>query len=132
MLSGVYEAFLQWPWGYGAGNAITAVEVLKGDVPAGNLHNVFAQVLLDYGLQGLLLWLLVIAQQFRRLFAQAFECPLGLFICLYFILSLAEFTGMENFFWLILGAFAGYSAQGNWESKEKRSSLPTWNRAPTH
>ncbi|WP_430452904.1 O-antigen ligase family protein [Rhodopirellula europaea] len=108
MLSGVQEAFMRWPLGHGAGNAIYTVETLQGDLRAGNLHNVFAQTLLDFGVQGLILWILLIANHLRQLYFEKFECPLGLYTLLYFVLSLIQFTGLETFFWLMLGSFQGY------------------------
>ena len=111
MLKGVWNAFRNWPLGYGAGNAIVAVEAHQGDFRAGNLHNVLAQILLDYGLQGLLLWLGLIVESLWVFVRTRLASPLGLFVSTYFVLSLVEFTGLESFFWFIFGTFLGFEKE---------------------
>lgn len=109
MLRGSMDAARRWPFGYGPGNAVSAVEFSHGDFRAGNVHNVFVQILLDFGIQGLVLWLAVIVSVARQMLTSKFQCPLGLFLMLYFIMSAVQFTGLESIAWLILGAFQGYS-----------------------
>ena len=111
MLSEVGRALRNWPLGYGAGNAVTVMEASHGDFRAGNLHNVFAQNAVDFGIQGFILWIALIGKTIVEVLNQKLNCPLGLFVLMYFLFSSLQFTGTESFFWLIFGAFGGYIAR---------------------
>jgi len=106
MWLGSPAAVAAWPLGYGAGNAIAAVEEQSGmEFSENNVHNYFLQVLLDFGLFGFVAWLYVayyILLHFRGLRSPD---PFGTYMILYLVGGLVQFRGAEPLLWFIFGLF---------------------------
>ena len=104
---GALAAFESWPLGYGAGNALAAVEEVTS-VPyrEDNVHNYYLQVALDFGLPGLLLWLWAVAWAAKRFRGFRGPDPIGTFVLLYLIGALVQYRGADPLFWLVLGLLA--------------------------
>lgn len=92
--------------GYGAGNAIYAVEY-AGNIKftEDNVHNYYLQILLDFGLIGLFIFLLIFAKVSVNQFRTKFSNEFGNFLILYFIGSLVQFRGAEPLLWFIAGLY---------------------------
>jgi O-antigen ligase len=113
MLATVPDAFASNPVGYGEGNGIRAVERLIGDVRAGNLHNVFAQNALDFGIQGLILWGLINIRICRSFLTGHRATSVSLSLVVFLTMSLVQFTGLEPYAWLLFGLLDDDSRRGN-------------------
>ncbi len=101
---GALRAFLDWPLGFGAGNAIHAANAYAFSLrPEDNVHNYYLQVLLDFGIMGLFAWLAVVFTWLRRFRGD----PLGVFLGLYFAGALVQFRGADPLFWFVLGLYLG-------------------------
>jgi O-antigen ligase len=107
MWSGAITAIQQMPiTGFGAGNAITAIEwITNKDFLEDNVHNYFLQVLLDFGPLGLLIWLCFVSFVLRRSHILTKKDEIGTYIVLYFVASLVQFRGAEPLFWFVMGIF---------------------------
>jgi len=104
---GALRAFLDWPLGFGAGNAIHAANAYAFSLrPEDNVHNYYLQVLLDFGIVGLFAWLWVLLTWLRRFRGD----PLGVFLGLYFVGALVQFRGADPLFWFMLGIYLGREA----------------------
>ena len=104
MWSGARQALKNLPLlGYGPGSAIRAVEDISGqDFAEDNVHNYLLQVLLDFGLPGLLAWLLICAYILKNAGLLKGN-EYGTYTFLYLIASMVQFRGAEPLFWFILG-----------------------------
>lgn len=104
MWSGARQALKNLPLlGYGPGSAIRAVEDISGqDFTEDNVHNYLLQVLLDFGLPGLLAWLLICAYILKNAGLLKGN-EYGTYTFLYLIASMVQFRGAEPLFWFILG-----------------------------
>lgn len=86
------EAFSNSPlFGYGAGNAINSIKDLGFTGAEDNVHNLYLQILLDFGVLGLVLYITMIFKLLRS--DGLFEVKS--FIVIYCILSFIEFRGGE-------------------------------------
>lgn len=103
----VGQAFLAQPFGYGAGNALTGIESVSGlKMSDSNLHNIYGQTLLDFGIVGfVLLCLLVIGLLWREIKGR-FEDPLGGYILLYCVAGAVQFRGGDALVWFIVGFYS--------------------------
>jgi len=66
------------------------------------VHNYLLQVLLDFGLPGLLAWLLICAYILKNAGLLKGN-EYGTYTFLYLIASMVQFRGAEPLFWFILG-----------------------------
>lgn len=107
MWSYVPEAFSISPiFGFGAGNSISAISSLAGYVfPNDNLHNYYAQVLLDFGLAGFVPFILIVAELFTRELRSGFNNPFGVYILVFFIGALAQFRGAEPILAFVIAVY---------------------------
>lgn len=104
MLRFVPELFLGAPLGRGAGNGIIAVDAaLGGRLRAGNFHNVYAQWLVDFGLQGLTLIVIVFSRAWRLAKRTMGKDPAAVALVAYSVMAMTEFTGLEPFTWTLVG-----------------------------
>ncbi|WP_404284497.1 O-antigen ligase family protein [Exiguobacterium aurantiacum] len=117
MWESAYPAILESPLvGHGAGNAVNNLNQVDN---AGNVHNYPLQVLLDFGLIALLLYLAIIVHVAIRTVKGRFEDPLGIYILTFFVASLVQFRGAEPIFWLIFGLYECKYYMGKREFKAK-------------
>jgi len=119
MWSGAWQALQGMPvTGYGAGNAVTAVEKATGvEFVEDNVHNYFLQVLLDFGPLGLAIWLWVVAHILRRARVFVSNSEIGTYLVLYLVASLVQFRGAEPLFWFVAGLFV--AAYGTHDRRPK-------------
>ncbi|GAA4298953.1 O-antigen ligase family protein [Nibribacter koreensis] len=92
--------------GYGAGNAMLGLEKVSGiDFSEQNVHNYYLQVLLEFGMIGLPLYLILVYQLLKRIHWSKLANPLAVILLCYFISSLIQFRGAESMIWLYMGIF---------------------------
>jgi O-antigen ligase len=90
--------------GYGAGNAMLGLEEVSGiDFSEQNVHNYYLQVLLEFGVLGLPLYLIMVFQLLKRIQWTKLADPLAIILLCYFISSLIQFRGAESMIWLYMG-----------------------------
>lgn len=95
-------------FGVGSGNAIPYIErTLNLSFREDNLHNYYLQVLLEFGIIGLLIFLLIVIDLVKKNIQLKFSNPFGLFVLCYLIGCLIQFRGAEVMFWFCLGLFYG-------------------------
>lgn len=104
MWSGAWQALAGLPLlGYGPGSAIRAVEDISGqDFGEDNVHNYPLQVLLDFGLPGLLAWLIICVYILKNAGLLKGD-EYGTYAFLYLVAGMVQFRGAEPLFWFILG-----------------------------
>lgn len=119
MWSGVATAIQQMPiTGFGAGNAIPAIELATNKVfLEDNVHNYFLQVLLDFGPLGLAAWLYVVFWVLRRSRIIRKKDEVGTYLVLYFLASFVQFRGAEPLFWFVMGLFVSSRNKEGWENR---------------
>ncbi|QHL86551.1 hypothetical protein GU926_03480 [Nibribacter ruber] len=92
--------------GYGAGNAMLGLEKVSGlDFSEENVHNYYLQVMLEFGLLGLPLYLIIVFQLLKRIHWTQLSDSLAIILLCYFISSLVQFRGAESLIWLYIGIF---------------------------
>ena len=92
--------------GYGAGNAMYGLEKVSGiDFSEQNVHNYYLQVMLEFGLLGLPLYLILVFHLLKRIHWAKMADPLAMILLCYFISSLIQFRGAESMIWLYMGVF---------------------------
>lgn len=92
--------------GYGAGNAIAAIEAHSGMLFAeSNIHNYYLQVLLDFGIVGFvpfaLLLCFLIVQSFHKRLEDSFEA----YLLLWAVGALFQFRGPDAMLGFFIGAY---------------------------
>jgi O-antigen ligase len=109
------QVFIDHPFGVGAGNAIGQVQGLIGtQLVEGNMHNIFLQILLDLGIFGFAVYVLMWFKTWRHALslrsAQApsygsekWAHPLWLVLAIYFLLGFLQFRAYDPFAFLCLG-----------------------------
>lgn len=107
MIRAAPELLAHRPYGWGAGNAVPAAESMIGEVRAGNLHNLFAQAAVDYGLIGLGLLIVVFKSEFRSLIDVKRASKLRIFVGIYLLMGLVQFTPIDTALWLFAGLAHG-------------------------
>ena len=102
----VGEACLKNPFGYGAGNAILAVKNVSNLwYGEDNVHNLFFQMLLDFGIIGLIFYCTVISIFLKREWRKIIKNPIVAYLVAYLIISLIQFKGAEIITFYILGIY---------------------------
>ncbi len=92
--------------GYGAGNGIYAVESVSGiDYIEDNLHNLYMQLLIEFGIIGLLLYLITVYNISIKALKSRLSNPIAIILLVYFIASLVQFRGTDALIWLYMGIF---------------------------
>ncbi|WP_299757619.1 O-antigen ligase family protein [uncultured Pontibacter sp.] len=92
--------------GYGAGNGMYAIESVSGnDYPEDNLHNLYMQILLEFGCLGLLLYLIIVYNISFKAFKARLVNPIAIVLLIYFIASLIQFRGTDALIWFFMGIF---------------------------
>ncbi|WP_245393685.1 O-antigen ligase family protein [Allomeiothermus silvanus] len=119
MWSGALAVLQQMPIaGYGAGNAIPAIERVTGsEFLEDNVHNYYLQVLLDFGPLGLLSWLWLVFWTMRRSRIFTAKDEIGTYLVLYFLGCFVQFRGAEPLFWFVMGLFLASRGRVNREIK---------------
>ena len=102
------QAFLDRPQGYGAGNAVKAIERFSGgiDFAEDNIHNLVLQFLLDGGALGAIVFVAISAVfgivQLRDHLAKD---PRAAFLAFFIILGMIQFQGPEICMFLVLALY---------------------------
>ncbi|GAA4428254.1 hypothetical protein GCM10023188_12300 [Pontibacter saemangeumensis] len=92
--------------GYGAGNGMYAIESVSGnDYPEDNLHNLYLQLLIEFGIVGFLLYMLTVYNVSIKAIKSHFINPIGIILLVYFVASLIQFRGTDAIIWLYMGLF---------------------------
>lgn len=92
--------------GYGAGNGIYAVESVSGiDYIEDNLHNLYMQLLIEFGFIGLFLYLITVYNISIKALKSRLSNPIAIILLVYFIASLIQFRGTDALIWLYMGIF---------------------------
>ncbi|MFT7413200.1 MAG: putative inorganic carbon (HCO3(-)) transporter [Paraglaciecola sp.] len=86
-------------FGYGPGNSMDKLIAMGLETNNNNLHNYYLQVLLDFGLLGLIAYVLFICY---FLFNPHIVLEFKLFLSLYLLASFVQFRGAEPLIWSIL------------------------------
>jgi hypothetical protein len=104
----VPEAFFEQPWGYGAGNALAALQKLSPGTSfrESNVHNLIFQFLLDGGILGAGIYLYMMLKfSIYNLKDKMVQCPYAAFIGTYMLLGMIQFQGADVCVYLILGFY---------------------------
>lgn len=92
--------------GYGAGNGIYAIEKVSGnDYPEDNLHNLYMQILIEFGIIGFFLYLIAVYNISIKALRSRLSNPLAIILLVYFVASLIQFRGTDAMIWLYIGLF---------------------------
>jgi putative inorganic carbon (HCO3(-)) transporter len=109
--NGGVRVFADHPFGVGIGNAIPLAErALAAGITEDNLHNQYLQHLVETGVQGLAVYLLLVGVTWRRMFASRLHDPMLLYVGIYFLLAALQFRGGEALAWFIFGLQSGCSS----------------------
>ena len=102
--TGGVEVFTSHPFGVGLGNAVPQIErAIGASVTEDNLHNQYLQHLVESGVQGLAVYLLLVGLAVRRLIASRLQDPMLLYVGIYFLLAMLQFRGAEALLWFVYG-----------------------------
>lgn len=105
---GGMRVFAAHPFGVGQGNAVPMIErVLGASLPEDNLHNQYLQHLVETGVQGLLVYLVLAVMAWRRTLAARCGDPLLVYVAIYFVIALVQFRGAEALLWFVYGVQSG-------------------------
>jgi O-antigen ligase len=106
--TGGAQVFAAHPFGVGLGNAVPMIERELGEnIKEDNLHNLYLQHLVDTGMQGLAVFLLLAALAWRRVLVTRLQDPMILYTGIYFVLALLQFRGAEALLWFVYGLQQG-------------------------
>ena len=109
--TGGVRVFSDHPFGVGIGNAIPFAErAISAGITEDNLHNQYLQHLVETGVQGFVVYLLLVGVTWRRMFASRLHDPMLLYVGIYFLLAALQFRGGEALAWFILGLQSGCSS----------------------
>lgn len=100
------DAFVDNPMGYGAGNAIKAIELISGEnFQESNIHNVYMQSALDFGLLGLFIYVAIVLSFLFKEKKTMFANPFAGALLGYIAASLIQFGGSENMLFIFIGFY---------------------------
>jgi putative inorganic carbon (HCO3(-)) transporter len=109
--TGGVRVFADHPFGVGIGNAIPFAErAISAGITEDNLHNQYLQHLVETGVQGLAVYLLLVGVTWRRMLASRLHDPMLLYVGIYFLLAALQFRGGEALAWFIFGLQSGCSS----------------------
>lgn len=101
--SAALQAFLNTPWGVGPGNGVLAAQAFSlVRLPEDNLHNVFLQWSVEFGVLGGVMYVLLVFRVLVFLKQTRFRDPIGAVLALYLVGSLLQFRGAEPLLWFFL------------------------------
>jgi len=102
------DVFTAHPFGVGLGNAVPQIErAIAANIKEDNLHNLYLQHLVDTGVQGLVVFLLLAGLAWHRVLVSRFQNPMVLYVGIYFVLALLQFRGAEALLWFVYGLQRG-------------------------
>jgi hypothetical protein len=100
------DAFVNNPMGYGAGNAIKALELISGrSFIESNIHNTYMQCALDFGLLGLFIYVAIVLSFLFKEKKTRFANPFAGALLGYIVASLIQFGGSENMLFIFIGFY---------------------------
>lgn len=102
--------------GYGLGNGTNQIKENDPQIYEINLHNIYLQVLLDQGVIGFTILILVIAKFVLTEIPSLFSNPIAAFILCYLGLGVFQFTFLDVFFWIIVGGYLNLEKRKKIES----------------
>ncbi len=106
MWENIYKAFVNSPFGYGSGNAIKGVKIFsKVWIGEDNVHNLFFQMLLDYGFIGFIVYTLFVFNFIKSNIKDFFTNPIISFLILYIAAGLIQFKGAELITFYIIAIY---------------------------
>lgn len=107
MWSNIYGAWYSSPvYGVGAGNAILAIEQTSGvSFIEGNVHNYFAQVFLDFGSIGFVIYILLLVSFIKGIFAKKSISSIDASLLCILIASCFQFRGGDVLMGFMIGLF---------------------------
>lgn len=113
-------AVSQNPLGYGLGNGIEIIRSYDADtISEGNIHNIYFQALLDYGIAGLVVLLIAVALFIKKELPTLAAWPISAFILCYLCLGLIQYRMLEVPAWIAVTAYV--SANRVERAKEARA-----------
>jgi len=80
---------------------------IAANIKEDNLHNLYLQHLVDTGVQGLVVFLLLAGLAWHRVLVSRFQNPMVLYVGIYFVLALLQFRGAEALLWFVYGLQRG-------------------------
>lgn len=99
-------------FGYGVGNSIYAIEQISGiDFVENNIHNIYFQFLLDFGIIGIIFIVGVLIYFINDLIKNKRNIFCA-FIVIYYVVGMIEFRGGDALFFLVLGIYFLTKRQG--------------------
>jgi len=103
------EAFANNVIGYGAGNAMKAIESVSGySFTETNIHNTYMQNALDFGIFGLLIYVIIVLSFLFKEKKTMFANPFAGVLLGYIVASLVQFGGSENLLFIFIGFYSVY------------------------
>jgi hypothetical protein len=100
------DAFADNLFGCGAGNAMNAIESVSGrSFEEGNIHNVYMQNALDFGLFGLFLYIIIVFAFLLKERKTMFSNPFAGVLLGYILASLIQFGGSESLLFIFVGFY---------------------------
>ncbi|MFV8868469.1 O-antigen ligase family protein [Serratia fonticola] len=113
----IIPAFLNNPLGYGPGNAIKAVtDISQTTFIENNVHLYPAQILLDFGLIGFIVYIFIVIKIFRGSFSRNLGVRVFyIFLLSYILLGLIQFRGADPLPFLLAGFV--FSKKNKWSEE---------------
>jgi len=118
LYEGATRALFRNPLGYGVGHSMSVVRELTGhEFFEDNIHNIYLQIALDGGVQSLVVYILMVASIISE--AARSRNVLGVYLIMYFLLGLIQFSGYDYIPAFIMGLyFSSRQRNGSFESRE--------------
>lgn len=107
----LFNSFIDSPFiGHGAGNAINSIESISNiNFIEDNVHNYFAQTLLDFGIFGFIVYVFILGRIFFKESVNGFRNPYAAFVLVFGTISFIQFRGAEPLFWFVYGIYEASS-----------------------
>lgn len=107
--------------GYGLGNGMEQIRENDPDtIIDGNIHNIYFQVLLDQGIPGLLVVVIIVMVFLLKEIHSMAENPLAIFLISYLVLGLIQYRFLDTPMWFIVGAYLSNNAVERRSKNESR------------
>lgn len=99
--------------GYGGGNAMNAVRELSGYVfNENNVHNIYLQILVDYGIVGMAFFATTVVLFMRSVVRERLSNPFSAFLVLYLVIGLIQFRGGDPLVGFMAGCWVASASPG--------------------